>query len=158
MTGFFSSPERPDPRRAFPSLISLRGSNAGETRPCSRCGETQPLSEFSVDRSKSSGRKSHCRRCDCERSARYYLENREAVLARDADRRSYDRRSNARPPALRHCSECSAELTGQQRATCGSSACKDKRFRRLHPDSYAERERQKVERRRAKRRGVEGGE
>ena len=132
----FKATESPfDPRRASLPPLSPRGSSADEARRCSRCGETQPLTEFSVDRSKSSGRKSQCLRCDRERSARYYLENREAVLAREADRRSY-----ARPSEPRVCSECGAELTGQQRVTCGLAGCRDRRFRQLQPDAYAARE------------------
>ena len=81
------------------------------------------------------------------RARAYYWANRERVLEKAAARRGRER-----PPALRHCSECGAELTGQQRVTCGSSACKDKRFKKLRPESYAAREREKVERRREKRR------
>lgn len=42
-------------------------------------------------------------------------------------------------------------LEGRHRVTCGSAGCRDRRFRRLHPESYQERERQKVARRRARR-------
>jgi hypothetical protein len=83
-----------------------------------------------------------------ERSRRYYAENREAVLTRAKARREA-RRTEPRPTA---CSECGRELVGQQRVTCGSSKCRDARFRRLHPEAYAERERRKVERRRLRRR------
>jgi hypothetical protein len=49
-------------------------------------------------------------------------------------------------------SECGDPLTGNQRVICGKSRCRDARCRRLHPKSYAKRERQKVERRRQRRR------
>ena len=52
----------------------------------------------------------------------------------------------------RVCSECGAVLEGRQRVTCGTSRCRDARFKRLRPEAYAERERAKVERRREKRR------
>lgn len=50
----------------------------------------------------------------------------------------------------------SRSLVGAQRATCGTSGCRDARFRRLHPKAYAERERRKVERGRARRREARG--
>jgi hypothetical protein len=36
--------------------------------------------------------------------------------------------------------------------TCSKSSCREARFKRLRPESYAERERRKVERRRERRR------
>lgn len=80
-----------------------------------------------------------------QRSRDYYARNREAVLARAAARRGPR-------PELR-CSECAELLEGRQRVTCGSSRCRDRRYARLHPESYAKREAAKVVRRRAKRRG-----
>jgi hypothetical protein len=49
---------------------------------CTKCGETKPLSEFAVDRSKGDGLKSWCKACDNARSRAYYAANRERVLAR----------------------------------------------------------------------------
>jgi hypothetical protein len=51
---------------------------------------------------------------------------------------------------MRECSECGAELEGRQRVVCGRR-CKDARYKRLHPEEYAARERRKVERRRERR-------
>jgi hypothetical protein len=57
-----------------------------EERTCPRCGESQPITEFAIDRSEASGRKSHCRECDNAKSLRYYAENREAVISRVSTR------------------------------------------------------------------------
>jgi endogenous inhibitor of DNA gyrase (YacG/DUF329 family) len=83
-----------------------------------------------------------------ERSRRYFAENREAVLARAAAKRNALRGER---PELR-CSECESPLVGRQRVVC-SRRCKDARYRRLHPEAYAAKQRRKVERRRASRRG-----
>lgn len=79
------------------------------------------------------------------RSRAYYLANRERILGKAAAKRG----GWERPAAF--CSECSVELVGRQRITCGKSSCREARFRRLHPDAYAAREAAKVERRRARR-------
>jgi hypothetical protein len=128
--------------------LDLRASTAmylleGE-RLCRGCGVRRPLEEWSRDASKPHGLGSYCRVCDAERSRKFYAENRKAVLARAAERRG--------PAPTRHCSECGEELVGGQRVTCGSSRCREARFKRLHPESYAERERAKVSRRRERRR------
>jgi hypothetical protein len=59
---------------------------------------------------------------------------------------------------VRHCSECGVELEGRHRVTCGSAKCREARFKRLHPESYAKREVAKVERRRERRRELRGRE
>lgn len=101
------------------------------------------MEEFSLDRDKPTGRGSYCKSCDRERSRAYYAKHRERILARAAARRG--------PRPARFCSECGVELEGQQRVTCGKSSCREARFRRLHPEAYAARERRKVERRRERR-------
>lgn len=52
-----------------------------ELRQCPRCEVSQPTSNFAVDVSKSSGRKSHCRACDNRKSRRWYAANREQRIA-----------------------------------------------------------------------------
>lgn len=47
------------------------------TRQCPKCGERRAESEFSRDRSRSSGYKSLCKPCDRAKSAAYYAANRE---------------------------------------------------------------------------------
>ena len=115
--------------------------NQDEKR-CLRCGVTKPLEEFTADSRR--GRGPYCRPCDRERSGAYYAANRERVLAKAAAKRGR--------PRVRHCSECGELLQGVQRVTCGSSRCRERRFRRLHPESYAAREAARVVRRRERRR------
>jgi hypothetical protein len=99
----------------------------------------EKLEEFAIDRGRTSGRKNMCKRCDSERSLAYY----------------YERRG---PQPAQFCSECEKPLDGRQRVTCGSSNCKEQRFRKLRPESYERREKAKVERRRARRRELRGRE
>lgn len=114
---------------------------------CSRCGGTVAWPDgFALDKSKTFGRKSWCKACDSAKSLAYYRANRERILDVAAAKRG-----GQRLEVLTSCSECGVELEGRQRLTCGSAACRDRRFRRLHPEAYAERERQKVDRRRARR-------
>jgi hypothetical protein len=102
---------------------------------------------FAVDKSRTFGRKSVCKACDNEKSKAYYRAHRERLLDLAAQKRG-----GARAVVLPACSECGGELEGRQRLTCGSVKCRERRFRRLRPEAYAERERQKVIRRRAARR------
>ena len=63
-------------------------------------------------------------------------------------------RSEGEPRKQIERSLCGVELQGRHRVTCGSSKCREARFRRLYPESYARREAAKVERRRARRRSA----
>lgn len=83
-----------------------------------------------------------------ERARAYYRANREMVLEKAAARRG-----KVRPSEPRSCSECGGALEGRQRVVC-SWRCRDRRYARLHPESYAAREARKVERRRKRRRGA----
>ena len=88
------------------------------------------------------------------RARAYYWANREQVLEKAAARRG-----RTSPAEVSACSECGQPLEGWQRVSCGTSKCRDARFRRLHPAAYATREQGKAERRRARRRAsTEGGE
>ena len=98
---------------------------------CTRCGARLPLDQFARDASKRRGIKSWCRSCDSVRALAYYRER--------------------HPLVVRHCAECGAELEGRRRVVC-SERCREARFKRLHPDAYAKREAEKVERRRERRR------
>jgi predicted amidophosphoribosyltransferase len=93
------------------------------------------LELLAVDRKRPNGRRPICKACDSARSLERY-------------RRTH-------PPVTRHCSECGLELEGRHRVTCGSAKCREARFKRLQPESYAAREAAKVERRRARRQGGE---
>jgi len=46
--------------------------DADPTKRCPRCLTNKPLSDFAVDKSKASGRKSSCRACDNKRCREYY--------------------------------------------------------------------------------------
>jgi hypothetical protein len=120
-----------------------RSLNLSEKR-CPGCGTVKPIQEFTHDAAKPHGYGTYCLSCERVRSKRYYAANREAVLARAAEKRG--------PTAPRFCSECSLTLEGGQRVTCGSTRCREARFKRLHPEAYAKREARKVERRRQARR------
>jgi hypothetical protein len=65
-----------------------------DAKTCPKCGQMRPLSEFALDRSKASGRKSHCRDCDRAKSRAYYVANRERKL----DKLEAQRRAAGIPP------------------------------------------------------------
>lgn len=83
-----------------------------------------------------------------ERSRRYYAEHREEVLARSQAKR--DAKRGPQPP--RFCSECGEPLEGRSRVVCLRRRCKERRWRRLNPEAYQDKERKKVVRRREARR------
>ena len=123
---------------------------------CDECGDAIPADRPRSDycssacsyRSRDRRRYAENAEVQRERSRRYYLEHRAEVLARAKARRGAARET----PLPSTCAECGRELEGRQRVTCGSSRCRDRRFARLRPESYAARERAKVERRRERRR------
>ena len=57
-------------------------------RVCPRCRELLGEKAFSVDRSKASGHKSHCRACDRDWAKRYYEGRRDELRARRVAKRS----------------------------------------------------------------------
>ena len=168
MTPFFLCAHGDDPRSLFPSLearTDVRGpmpvdfdailADARRRFVCAECGtELTRWQRTSVQfcspkcRYRFRDRRRYAE--DPEgarvRARAYYAANRERVLEKAATRRGRER-----PAELRHCSECGDPLEGRQRVTCGKARCRDRRFRRLHPHAYAERERQKVEQRRTRR-------
>jgi hypothetical protein len=74
MSDFLDS-AAPDPHgQEIPSL--------SDGRECPNCGELRKIAEFARDRSKASGRKSHCKLCDAAKAKSYYEANRERVIAR----------------------------------------------------------------------------
>ena len=171
MTPFLSGVPNRDPRLGI-SLpegknIEVQGEEVdyGEilrlalrTRTCAVCGvdlnhRTTPRSGFCTPKHwyafRDRRRYAEDPETQRERSRAYYWANREKVLEKAAARRGAPR-----PPEHTHCTECGDELTGRQRLICGKASCRDRRFKRLHPDAYTERERQKVERRRLKRRAA----
>jgi uncharacterized Zn finger protein (UPF0148 family) len=77
-----------------------------------------------------------------ERSRRYYLENRELVLGKAGEKRM----PGGAPGGV--CSECGERLNGRRGKVVCSRRCKDARYRRLHPETYREKQRRKAARRR----------
>jgi hypothetical protein len=75
-----SRAETASPLRARASRRSWSDGRHGGR--CYTCGEELSAEAFAPDRSKAAGRKSICKRCDAEKSRRYYERNREKVLAR----------------------------------------------------------------------------
>jgi hypothetical protein len=71
-------------------------------RICPRCGKSQPISEFAVDRGKSSGRKSHCKSCDREKARRYYAEHRLEALAKQKAQKRAKRDTPAHSRRIRY--------------------------------------------------------
>ena len=136
--------------RASMSHLGLRASTAGfllsGERRCGDCGEMRPLSEWAVDRSKPSGFSSRCKVCQREKAKAYYAAHRDEIREKAAAKRG--------APVERTCLECGDPLEGRRRVVCGKSKCREARFRRLHPESWAAREAAKVERRREARRRV----
>ena len=50
-------------------------------RPCPRCGVVTAESDFPLDSSKASGRKSYCKACDQKRGRAYYAAHRDELYA-----------------------------------------------------------------------------
>ena len=73
-------------KSTLPDPAAVAGFLPGERRAavkfCGSCERELGLAQFAVDRSRPSGRKSLCKRCDREKARRYYEANRERVLAR----------------------------------------------------------------------------
>jgi hypothetical protein len=83
-----------------------------------------------------------------ERARRYYQEHRAEVLTRAAARRG---KMSPHLAVRAACEECGEELPPRRRVVCGER-CREARFKRLHPASYAAREVAKLARRRPRRR------
>ena len=169
MTAFFKPAARRDPRTVSLSLEArarrLRGGEgrvvdfdavldeARRNHRCAECGvdleRWQWTSSFcsSKCRYRFRDRRRYAEDPERERekSRAYYRANRERLLVKAAARRG-----GLKSPALVWCSECGGPLEERQRVVC-SARCRDARYRRLHPEAYAEKERRKVERRRIKR-------
>jgi hypothetical protein len=74
-------------------------------RPCPRCGLLTEEEGFGIDRSKASGRKSHCRACDRRHGRAYYDAHREEQrasrlaakeAAREGERKEFEKLSRER--------------------------------------------------------------
>jgi hypothetical protein len=73
---------RPDPPQSGISVPDRGEGIENEGRNCPKCGELRVIEEFARDRSKASGRKSHCKLCDAAKARAYYEANCKRVIAR----------------------------------------------------------------------------
>lgn len=84
----FSAGVRQDGRTRYverDSLGELLDALGGEQqKPCSRCGQVKPLSQFPRKPEVGDGRASHCRVCDRERMATRYTRAQRGRLVRPA--------------------------------------------------------------------------
>jgi hypothetical protein len=93
-----------------------------------------PFSAFRPNLRLSSGWNSWCKTCCAERTRQW--EHPEHKLSRRV------------APSQRQCVECGGSFTGRaDRLLCGARRCKDRRYRRLHPEQVRAKERRKYERR-----------
>lgn len=68
----------------------------GQTKKCSKCGETKPHSEFYKAKKERLGISSHCKECDKIKGKAYYKANADKVNARVQASREADRDSHRR--------------------------------------------------------------
>jgi hypothetical protein len=123
---FFRQKQAMTPAGRFLSPIN-DSARTGAVMPDCRCIDCG--ADFPPNRGPGRPRR-RCRRCAPPRQTSYF----------------------PRPRVLILCSECGEPLHGRQRVICGKPSCRERRFKRLHPESYAAREAAKVERRREARR------
>jgi hypothetical protein len=107
---------------------------------CSRCGKWLPFAAFPRNPRLKSGFDSWCRECKAEAAKRWRAGNPEYVDAYNLGRRV--------GPSRLTCSECGVEFDGRRDRLVCSRACRDRRYRRLHPEQVRENESRKAKRRR----------
>jgi hypothetical protein len=83
---------------------------------CPRCNRDLPVDAFARDGSKASGRKSHCRECDNDKSRRYYERNRRKKI--EAVQRRYRINRGESPPIPRRCKRCPKLATTNRHWYC----------------------------------------
>lgn len=59
-----------------------------QTKPCSRCGQTKPLSDFHRCRARRDGRQRYCKPCNVDASRRWIREHRDEQAAHSRNWRS----------------------------------------------------------------------
>ncbi len=106
-------------------------------KTCTKCGESKELGEFALERRGKYGRKSMCKKCDCNYSIQYRIANPEKRKEQDMRwRNKYPARArlislregakkrNHAPPAISE-SELEA-LTQNHEGTCDMGTCERK--------------------------------
>jgi hypothetical protein len=71
-------------------------------RPCPRCGIVTAEDGFAVDRSRASGRKSHCRECDRRRCQAWYDAHKDELYAQREAVREAARQAHLKALAVKH--------------------------------------------------------
>ena len=67
-------------------------------RACPRCGVVSEEADFGIDRSQSSGRKSHCKACDRKRGRAYYGTRKDELYAQREAVREAARQAHLKEP------------------------------------------------------------
>ena len=118
-----------------------------KTKTCRRCGVSKQLSEFNKAAKSSDGLHAWCRQCVKEDNRRWWAENPDEVRRYNAARRA----GLGRPGVVRvlRCEECGEEFEARRSdAVVCARRCGDRRYRRLHPEQYREKQRRYYLRRR----------
>jgi hypothetical protein len=110
---------------------------------CTCCRRVLPAESFGPRPAKRDGLASWCRECCREANRRWRAANREAYNA-----------ARRKGPTAGECVECGAPFMGHPTRLVCSRRCKDARYRRLHPDEYAAKQRRTQARRRAQEAGA----
>jgi hypothetical protein len=97
-------------------------------KPCPSCGVVTAESDFGVDRSKASGRRSHCKACERERGQAYYERVRDDLYAQRKATREAARQAELEALAVEHkkrvaaAKKLHAAQTRRQKEFCARSA------------------------------------
>lgn len=116
---------------------------------CPHCKGWLPFSAFRQDRTTRSWLSSWCRKCLAEATRDWRQRNSAEI---NAERRAAYREANPLEP--RTCPECGETFTPKRTDAiiCGKRRCKDRRYRRLHPEEYRAKQRRKAARLRERKR------
>jgi hypothetical protein len=109
-------------------------------RLCSMCRRWLSSAEFRPHLLGRDGLHPWCRACCAAKQREWRAANPERVAAYNESRR--------KPLVELECVECGEKFEGRPHAKLCSRRCKDKRYRRLHPEQVRAKEQRKRERRR----------
>jgi hypothetical protein len=115
-------------------------------RRCARCRRMLLPEHFRADPKGIAGLSSWCRECSREHGRTWRAKNPEKMAAY----RARQREKYVAARGERVCSECGGELPKHKGKVC-SASCREKRYRRLHPEAYKAKQHRKYLRRKARR-------
>jgi hypothetical protein len=95
-----SQPSGPNSHEAVAKTLPVL--SPGYPRACPRCGTVTAEDGFAVDRSRASGRKSHCRECDRKKAASYYDAHKDEFRAQREAVREAARQAELAALAVEH--------------------------------------------------------